>query len=340
MTTAELDAAIDEVLDHVDDDPAESLAPYVDALPVSTLFADMAYQRPIDDLRVARMVDEFDVTLLGVLEVSDRGDGTYAILDGHHRCAASREAHPKGADAHLVCQVHRGLTIQAEARVFYEIDIRRKALSGWDRWKARRGAGDPVVLQIERVVNNAGLTVGQAVAESTITATKALETIWTGGGDVLLHNSLTLAKAAWGTANEAFAGVVIQAVAIVLEAYDREELDQDRLIAQMQTIPPRQVQARANALREAHRAEMPRLCAAVLVERYNAGSGKKIEDLLSRAPASTKLLNKTGRRSRQLAAIRRWANRNRMPVAENGRIPRDVVQAYTDAHPGFELAAT
>ncbi len=82
-----------------------------------------------------------------------------------------------GEDAHLVCQVHTGLGIEDEARLFYEIDTGRKTLSWWDRWRARRGAGDPQVLGIDEVLCRHRLQVNPAPADGNIRATKALETI-------------------------------------------------------------------------------------------------------------------------------------------------------------------
>lgn len=341
--TGLLDAAVDAAIDHLDDTtPAHQQrpAPYITALRADQLFADPAYQRDLDDVRVQRMADDYDPTLLGVLEVSDRCDGRFAILDGQHRWAVTREAHSDRELAPLVCQVHRGLTVEDEARVFFEIDTRRKALTGWDRWKARRGSGDQVVLDVERIVADAGLAVAPASRDGNVAATVALEKVYRLGGDPLLSSTLTILKHGFGAVRDAFDGQLIQAVALILLTYGTDELDHGRLIEQLQTIPPRQVKAKAQALKEAHRAEATRLCAAVMIDRYNAGPGRKVEDFLSVAPAQSQALSNAGKRSRQLDAIRRWANRNGFAIAERGRVPGDVVRAYADAHPRFELATS
>lgn len=149
-----------------------SPAPYIDAVSVSLMFADPTYQRDLDDARVETMAAEFDQRLIGVLEVSAREDGRYAILDGQHRWATTCRAHPSAEDAHLVCQIHTGLSIEDEARVFYEIDARRKQLSWWDRWRARRGGGDPGVLAIDAVLARHGLQINPSVRDGNIRATK------------------------------------------------------------------------------------------------------------------------------------------------------------------------
>lgn len=334
--TSELDAAMSDVLDHIDEPAEVRPKPFVTALPVGALFADPTYQRELDDLRVQRMIDEFDQALVGVLEVSDRGDNRYAILDGQHRWAACSEV---DSSMHVVCQVHRGLTVADEARVFYEVDVRRRALSGWDRWKARRGAGDAVVLAIEQIVEDAGLKVDPASKDGNISATGAIEKVYTVAGPSTLVSTLNILREGFGAVRDAFDGSMIQAVAMILTTYGTDELDVQRLVEQLQTIPPRQVKSKAQALKEAHRAEMPRLYAAVIIDRYNAGRGRKVEEFLSIAPSQSKALSKDGRRSRQLDAIRRWANRNGYSVSSKARVARDVLDAYKQAHPDFELAA-
>jgi len=140
--------------------------PYVTALACSKLFADPAYQRELDDARVQRMAKAYDPALVGVLEVSARDDGRFALVDGQHRWAMLRLAHPGRDRAPVVCNVHTGLTPESEARLFYEIDAKRRRLTGFDRWNARRGAGDPKVLDIERVAAGHGLEVTPVVGEA------------------------------------------------------------------------------------------------------------------------------------------------------------------------------
>ena len=57
------------------------------ALRAGDLFAHLAYQRDLDATRVERMSGELDRTLLGLLEVSARDNGRYAIIDGPDRFA-------------------------------------------------------------------------------------------------------------------------------------------------------------------------------------------------------------------------------------------------------------
>lgn len=260
--------------------------PYIDAVLAGRLHADRVYQRDLDKGRIARMAAAFDRRLLGVLEVSKRADGSYAILDGQHRHAAVLEADPLGHASPVVCQVYEGLTIEDEARLFHEINIGRKTLSWWDRWRARRGAAEAAVLAIDEVLAGQGLQINPAQVDGNIRATKALEIIVNDIGDLaMLESVLTVLTSAWGRSVDVFDGSIMQAVAHVLNNYEPDELDVARLIDRLREIPPRQLRARAGSLRELHRGTLPRLCAAVIVDRYNTRGGKRLEDFLARVPA-------------------------------------------------------
>jgi hypothetical protein len=248
--------------------------PYIDVIRADLLFADPVYQRDLDPKRVTKMIHDFDQRLVGVLEVSARADGRFAILDGQHRWAAICQAHPYGTNAHLACQIHTGLTVEEEAHLYYELDTKRKNLSWWERWRARRGTGDPAVLAIEEVLTRHNLQVHPSAIDGNLRATKAIETIVTQLGELqMLDNVLVVLTSAYGRAFDAFDGALMQGVALVLGNYDLDELDLDRLVTQLTDIPPRQLRARAASMREAHRGTLPRLCAAVIVERYNSARG-------------------------------------------------------------------
>lgn len=255
---------------------------HVDALPVRALFADTTYQRDRDEKRCRKMAEAFDRRLLGVVQVSDRGDDTYAILDGQHRHGAALLADP---DSHLVCEIYTGLTRAAEAELFHELNARRKALSFWDRWKSRRASGDERVLAIEQVLADHNLQVHPAPTDGNVAAMSALETIVDDLGDLhLLDSVVALLIAAFGRSRDAFNGGLMHGLALVLCAYDWDEIDMDRLVAQLSEVPVRQMKARASGLRELHRGTYPRLFAGVIVEQYNRGPGRKLEPFFTRLP--------------------------------------------------------
>lgn len=257
--------------------------PYVDALAADVLFADPAYQRDVDPKRVKAMAAAFDRRLLGVIDVSARDDGRYAILDGQHRHALVLEVLGPVA---MVCQVYEGLTVEDEARLFHEINVKRKPLNYWDQWKARRAAGDQDLARIEEVLARYQLKVDPTAADGNVNATAALEVITNQIGDLdLLDRVLDLLTATFGRNRDAFSGRLLKAVAMVLAVYPPAELDTGRLRHQLAGIAPRQLLARGAAMRELHSGTIDRLIAAVIVEQYNRGGGRRVQGFLDRVPA-------------------------------------------------------
>ncbi|HEY2088541.1 MAG TPA: ParB/Srx family N-terminal domain-containing protein [Mycobacterium sp.] len=320
-------------------DPAETRpAPFVRAVPCSLLFVDHSYQRAADERRLRKMIAEFDETRLGVLEVSDRGDGKYAVVEGQHRWLAARDAMATDTapDPYLVCQVHRGLDLQAEAALFYEIDRGRKPLSGWDRWKARVASGDENAVAIEATVAAFGFKIDPAPRDGSIGATGALERIVDLGDLKLLADTLSLITSSYGKARDGVDGHLLHGLALVLWNYDLDiELSTDKLVMAMQSTPPRNIKARATSLKEGHRAELPRLVAAVIVDRYNAQPGRGVEPLLERLPASSRIGGPGGRKTAELNRIRRWAARHGFPArGHDGGIPTQTLTAYKQGDSG------
>ena len=332
-STIDVDAALDDILDH--DSPAtaadaEKPDPYIAALPVDQLFADHTYQRELDEHRVQKMAANYRIALVGIVEVSQRAEDSYAILDGQHRWATVRDVHfldPR--TQHLACRVHTGLTIAEEAALYHQLNTTRRQLTGWDRWLARRGAGDPLVAQIEELAARHGYTVGMREAPGVLRAPKAAENVVTLGAIALLDEVLGVVRAAYGDDQSGLDAAILYGLGHVLHAYTRDELDVARLVEVLAGIVPRQLTARAAAVREIHKGTNDRLTAHVIVDRYNASKGPKLQPFLERVRPATK--SKSTSAARRNLAIREWAERQGAPVT-TPRIPKATRQAYDAAH--------
>lgn len=286
----EIDTLVGDLLDQqaaAESDIPQIVQTYVDAIPVSSIDVDYTYQRELDRKRVAKMVAEYDPSLIGVIEVSKRADDTYRVIDGQHRLFVVRAAHQLGTKAHIACNVHTGLTPEQEAQLFFDIDSKRRRLTGWDRWNARRGAGEQIVMDIERLAREHGLTIDPAPRERHLRCVGACEKLVDLAGLDVLDETLRLAVAAYAGVPDSLRAEIVHGTGLVL-AYYPTEVDRPRLLAAMQSIAPRQLSARAAALREVHTAQLPRLAAHVIVERYNAEPGPKIQDFLKRVAAGSR----------------------------------------------------
>ncbi|MCA2243342.1 MULTISPECIES: DUF6551 family protein [Mycobacteriaceae] len=261
-------------------------APYIAALAVTELFVDHSYQRPLDLPRARRLAESWEPPLIGVIEVSDRGSDQqprYAVVDGQHRYAAAKLRDPKAV---LVANIHAGLTARDEAHLFYEIDAKRTRLTGWDRWNARRGAGDPAVLAVESVVEDAGLRVEDSPTNGSVRCVSTCEKVFKLGGQPLLRETLGLITEVWGVEVEAFDSPLVHGTALVLWHYGKA-INVERLADAMVDVSPRQFKAKAVALREYERGSLPKLAALVIVNTYNRTKGPKLDkpkDFTKRSP--------------------------------------------------------
>lgn len=255
---------------------AEPDAPYITVVELNQLFADHQYQRELDLPRVRKMALTWNVRLLGVLEVSDRGDdGThtarYAVMDGQHRMEAARRANV----THAAVNVHTGLTIAQEAVMFDQLNRNRKQTNTWDHWRARRLAGERLVLDIERIVEQHGLLIAMSPMDGRISCTSAMEKVVELGGLQLLTSTLSLLYEIWGRQRAAYEAPMIRGLASVMH-YLKEPLSIPRLGDAMMETTPTQVRSHARSLKEFNQGAGHILTAMAIVAAYNKIPGRKI----------------------------------------------------------------
>jgi hypothetical protein len=144
----------------------------VEQADLSELFADIRYQRPPQELFIDKMVNSFDETLVGVLDVSERRNGMYAILDGLQRF----EAMKKVGKTTCFVAVYEGMRLAEEAMFFYRKNKDRRTVHPFYSFRARMVAGDQKAREINRIVESEGykLDVG-AVPPDNLTAIRAVE---------------------------------------------------------------------------------------------------------------------------------------------------------------------
>jgi hypothetical protein len=259
--------------------------PYIMPIPASQMFIDLSYQRdPQDDsARIKKIAAEWDPKLVGVVEVSDRGDTAaprYAVLDGGHRLSAAQLLDTTPV---LVANVHEHLTVQQEAALYARLNIERRQLTTWDRWRARRAAGDPIVAGIDKVVQAKGMKVMDSPVDGVIRCPATLEAIAASeGGLDLLDATLSVLYAAWRLELEAYdRSLVAGAAALIHELGDR--LDGDRLVSALGNKDPKRIRYHATQLRDTGgphgtgvAGSIGKLVAMVMLGHYNkaATSGR------------------------------------------------------------------
>lgn len=182
-------------------------------VPLTDLFVDAAYQRPLDEKRVEKIRDEFNPALLGTLEGSVR-NGKVAVFDGQHRLAALHALDAKQAP----CLLHENLSVPEEAALFVRLQTQRKTLRPIDRFKARLVGKEPAALIIETVVNRHGYAVLEGGHSHMIGAVTALDRVYDRGGEELLDRVLTLLDT-WRDEPRGTDGALIEGLAIAIQKF-------------------------------------------------------------------------------------------------------------------------
>src|SRR5690606_2625987 len=156
------------------------------------------------------------------------------------------------------------------------IDVKTRRLTTWDRWKSRRAAADPIVTAIEEAAAEAGFTVDQAPADGNLRCVSTCEKVHRMGGKVLLASTLQLIVSVWGHRIDAVDAPLVTGVALILRFYETE-LDHERFADVLIDIAPRQLKARAMALKETESGQNGTLAALVMIGAYNSSRGPKLD---------------------------------------------------------------
>lgn len=251
---------------------------YVTAIRVDELFADPTYQRELDVNRARSMAHTWDPRLAGVIDVSDRGEQTspnsprYAVINGQHRWKAAQMVEPEMV---LVCNVHTGLTVAEEAQLFWDIDRKTKSLQVWDRWYARRAAGEQRVLDIDQMAQAHGLSVTHLPGPNSIQCFAALEYVYTNIDPEALRDVLEFIGDVWPGDTAARAALVIKGLAHLLWEYS-DDLDTGRLADVLTAITPKQLVARAKESSTTSGGALWKCVARVAVVAYNRAPGPRL----------------------------------------------------------------
>jgi hypothetical protein len=126
----------------------------------SLLNVDARYQRALNNAKRLRIASSFNWAAFGVLIVARRDDGSLWVIDGQHRLMAAQSR----SDVQEVPAVifEFGANLVDEATDFLIANKDRKPLTGVDSFKAMVVSEDPIALEVQRMIHDAGRTVGES----------------------------------------------------------------------------------------------------------------------------------------------------------------------------------
>lgn len=148
---------------------------------VSDLRINRAYQRGVNQHRVADLAANWDDDSFGILLISRTDNGDY-VLDGQHRIAALLAMGLEDHEAPAF--VMTDLTVQQEADIFWRINKTRLQPGSADTYRARLVAGEEVATGMSEIIRERGVTVmyyPAALKPNEVYAIAAMERIYLGG---------------------------------------------------------------------------------------------------------------------------------------------------------------
>lgn len=142
--------------------------PRVVWLDLALLTVDRTYQRDINQkgaAHVTRILQAFNWNRYQPIVVSERDDGTYAVIDGQHRLEAAKR-HPL-IDS-LPCYIIDAPDVAKQAAIFVAVNSRRIALNSLQQFHAAVAAKDAGALIVADLCSHAGVKILKAPPSSNI----------------------------------------------------------------------------------------------------------------------------------------------------------------------------
>jgi len=236
-------------------------------LSVASLIVDPEVQRVLDQARVKAIADAFNPDALGTIEVSRRSNGSYHIIDGQHRAAAVRLV--LGDDAKVLCRVFSGLSLSEEAEMF-RLFNNTKRPQAFDIFRTRIIEGDPVAVNIRRILLTSGWTLGLGNPPG-FAAVASAERIFR-VDPVALERSIMTVTRAWGYSEHSNDSRVIEGIGRVFVRYG-PAIALDELIDRLAKFPggAAGLLGKARGLSEMLHGPVIGAVAEIVVETYNKG---------------------------------------------------------------------
>lgn len=245
-------------------------------IPADKIGVDHRYQAPLNTDRVRRIrfnrdgTSALDVGALGTLEISERADGTYWVIDGQHRRQAVFE---ECADFPMDCIVHTGLTLAQEAQLFeyFNSSQHRRNPSALIDFKAALVAENPEAVRLLRTLNACGLDVAynnDTSKDRTLTCVAALYYIANLGGHYELNLVLTILVDAWNGDRASLTGTMVKGMHRFIRRY-QGQYDRKTLVQKLQGETPSALGSRANNRAKLLGGDVVLNMAVAIKEAYN-----------------------------------------------------------------------
>lgn len=243
---------------------------YSDTVSMDIIQVDPLVQRMFDPNLANKIESAWDPMFAGTLVLSKRKDGSFFVIDGQHRLVVARRREQAGFE--MDCEVHEDLSLADEAEMFLRHNKFRKSARPYDNFKVALTAGYPDEVRVDAEVRARGLEVSDSPSANKVGAVQALiriaqSDVYQGG---LVEDTLAVCEAAWGRDPRTWDGMVIQAVARVINK-NRDTIDLTRLsrVLAKSTVDMWKAQAVATAKGGGGSVSRSNALAEIVVPNYN-----------------------------------------------------------------------
>ncbi|WP_099864707.1 DUF6551 family protein [Pararhizobium haloflavum] len=247
--------------------------PALEWVPVDRIHVDHNYQRELRPARVKQILREFHWSRFTPVQLSERGDGTFNVFDGQHRVEAAR-LHP------LIDAVPASIVtldgIREEAGAFLGVNVNRSAVSTIEKYHAGLEAGDPEMMRICSVLEEAGCEVvpaqGIGLKANRTQAVTAVGRTIKYYGEGATASSCELLRTAWPDDVHAQKGVLIQALARLLRG--NASASKARLQQVLSATTRQALSSDAETIRKISGGDAAHAIARTICDLYNKGLSK------------------------------------------------------------------
>lgn len=207
-----------------------------------------AYQRPLDEALVRKIVAHWNPDLMNLPKVSRR-DGKYYVFDGQHTIEALKLKN-NGKDLDIPCRIYSGMTYEDEARLFAAQNGISKNVTTMQKLRALYEAKDPDVVRVTDIVIEYGYA--DPIKNNSNNCPNGFRTlpsalkIYEKCGEGRLRQVLKIITGAWGNDKNGCRSGILNGINIVLSLYMGEFKEAD-LINSLKRVSPVKLYADAKA---------------------------------------------------------------------------------------------
>lgn len=198
---------------------------------VSDLIIDLSYQRKPNQIKVAKIIKDFDPNALGVIICSIRENGVIAVIDGGHRISALNAMGMHNSDVR--CLVFFGLSLSQEAEMFATLNDNRTKPKTQDIFKSKVIAKDETAIDIDNVIKKYGLSISNAPSMNGIRAIGTVTNIYKKYGVDVLDKTIMCLTEAFDKHSTSFSDQALLAVSSIIA--QSKDIDLKRMISILST---------------------------------------------------------------------------------------------------------